>query len=79
MKRNDTFLLEWITLNFITVAYLSVFIFAYPSLLHADCSNKNDIVCHDVYLNLQIALVLIFRTVCDYTVGWKKVYNTETK
>jgi hypothetical protein len=76
LKRTDTFIHEWITLNFITVAYISVFIFAYPNLLQ---SNSNVTVGQDAYLNLQIALVLIFRTVCDYTVGWKKVYNKETK
>lgn len=76
LKRTDTFIHEWITLNFITVAYISVFIFAYPNLLQP---NSNVTVGQDAYLNLQIALVLIFRTVCDYTVGWKKVYNKETK
>jgi hypothetical protein len=75
LKRNDTFLHEWVIINFITVAYLSVFVFAYPSLLGGNSSGvgKNE------YLNFQIVLVLVFRTVADYTVGWKKVYNKETK
>jgi hypothetical protein len=76
LKRNDNFLHEWIILNFITVAYLSVFIFSYPDLLQP---NSNVTVGQDDYLQLQIAVVLIFRTIADYTVGWKKVYNTETK
>jgi hypothetical protein len=75
LKRTDTFLHEWIILNFITVAYLSVFVFAYPSLLEA---KSNDTVGQDVYLNLQIVLVLIIRTISDYTVGWRKIYNIQT-
>jgi len=76
LKRTDTFLHEWIIINFITVAYLSVFVFAYPSLLG---DNSATTAGKDVCLNLQIALVLVIRTVSDYTVGWKKVYNKETK
>jgi hypothetical protein len=73
LGRTDAFLHEWIILNFNTVAYLSVFIFAYPDLL-----KTHNTVGNDEYLNLQITLVLILRTASDYIVGWRKIYNKQT-
>jgi hypothetical protein len=73
LGRTDAFLHEWIVLNFNTMAYLSVFIFAYPDLLKID-----NTVGNDEYLNLQITLVLILRTASDYIVGWRKIYNKQT-
>lgn len=71
LERTDTFLLEWVIMNFKTAAYLSVFVFAYPGLLDL----STDAVDKDQYLNFQIAFVLVLRTVSDYVVGWRKVYN----
>jgi hypothetical protein len=70
LDRTETFLIEWIFLNFNTAAFLSVFIFAYPPILQHHTS-----VTGDININILIALVLIFRTVVDYIVGWRKVYN----
>jgi hypothetical protein len=69
-RQTDSFLLEWVILNFNTATFLSVFIFAYPELLE-----YHNTVNQDFNPNILIALVLVFRTVADYIVCWKKVYN----
>jgi hypothetical protein len=72
LQRTDSFLLEWIILNFNTVAFLSVFVFVYPGL-----PEGNSTLNKDLDLNLQITIVLVLRSVSDYIVGWRKVYNKE--
>ena len=49
LKRTDTFLREWILLNFNTAAFLSIFIFAYADLLLNDNTVHDDLI-----LNIQI-------------------------
>ncbi len=68
--RNDYFLTSWILINFNTFAFLSLFVFASPTLFNV----KNNIG-DDSLLNLLVFIVLVSRTVTDYIVGWRSLYN----
>lgn len=65
---HDIFLKEWFFLNFNTFAFLSVFVFV-PA-------NFNDVGTND-NLNLLILLVMVSRSITDYIVGWKRLYNRD--
>jgi hypothetical protein len=68
--RNDLFIDPWVLLNFNTFAFLAVFIFGFPNLF----GTSND-VDSNYLLNLLILIVLTSRSVVDYIVGWKSLYN----
>jgi hypothetical protein len=57
---------QWIILNFITVSFLSVFIFEPRLLTNAQ---------NNVWIMVSVFSVLLTRTVADYIVGWKDLYN----
>lgn len=67
--RHDIFFNEWFLLNFNTFAFLSVFVFV-PANFEDVGINFN--------LNLLILLVMISRTITDYIVGWKRLYNSNS-
>ena len=58
---------QWIILNFITASFLSVFVFASDQLLVTTQSN--------ILINALIFSVLLSRSIADYMVGWKGLYN----
>jgi hypothetical protein len=64
--RHDIFVNEWLLLNFNTFAFLSVFVFVPANF---------DDVGNNFNLNLLILLVMISRSITDYIVGWKGLYN----
>lgn len=64
--RKDIFVNEWFLLNFNTFAFLSVFVFVPANF---------DDVGKNFNLNLLILLVMISRSIIDYIVGWKSLYN----
>lgn len=66
--RHDIFFNEWFLLNFNTFVFLSVFVFV-PANFEDVGINFN--------LNLLILLVMISRTITDYIVGWKRLYNSK--
>lgn len=68
--RHDIFLNEWFLLNFNTFAFLSVFVF-----VPANYSDVGDNVNNSFNLNLLILIVMISRSITDYIVGWKTLYN----
>ncbi len=61
---------QWIILNFNTFTFLSVFALAPYELL----GGAQDIA-NNPQLNFLILLVLLARSMADYTVGWKALYN----
>jgi hypothetical protein len=64
--RRDIFVNEWFLLNFNTFAFLSVFVFVPANF---------DDVANNFNLNLLILLVMFSRSITDYIVGWKGLYN----
>jgi hypothetical protein len=61
---------QWIILNFNTLTFLSVFALAPYELL----GGAQDIA-NNPLLNFLILSVLLARSIADYTVGWKALYN----
>ncbi len=74
LERNDIFLNEWAILNFNTMAFVLVFLLAGPMLIYGPRG-----IDDNSWLNLLIFLVLLFRTVADYAIGWRKIYNWTQK
>jgi hypothetical protein len=70
LERTDIFLQEWIILNFNTAAFLSVFVFTFQNLF-----SDNDILSKNEFLNVVIIAVLLARSLADYIVGWREIYN----
>jgi hypothetical protein len=70
LGRNEYFLTPWILINTSTFVFLTMFILAPPGLL-ADDRNTSD----DLWLNVLILVILVARSVVDYLVGWKSLYN----
>lgn|GEM_PF-3180855 len=70
LRRNDIFLNEWIILNFNTFAFLFIFVSASGDVL----AGMND---NFPLVNLTILLVLFFRSITDYVVGWNDLYNRQ--
>jgi hypothetical protein len=61
---------QWIILNFNTAAFLSILVFASDQL---NTAAQNDILV--VIINALIFIVLLSRSISDYKVGWKDLYN----
>lgn len=62
---------QWIILNFNTAAFLSIFIFSPDQLLAVTQGN----VLINAIINALILCVLLSRSIADYMVGWKDLYN----
>jgi hypothetical protein len=60
---------QWIILNFNTAAFLSILVFAGDQLPTAA---QRDVF---IIINALILLVLLCRSIADYMVGWKDLYN----
>jgi hypothetical protein len=73
-KKNVYFIPPWILINFNTLAFLTIFILSSPNVLSG--SNSID---DDFWLNFLILFILAARTVIDYYVGWKSLYNKRPK
>lgn len=61
---------QWIILNFNTLSFLSVF-----ALSPYDLPGGAQDIANNTLLNFLILLVLLARSIADYTVGWKALYN----
>ena len=69
-KKNIYFLPPWILINFNTLAFITIFVYAPPGIF----SGQDDINSNFWY-NLLILIVLTARSVIDYYVGWESIYN----
>jgi hypothetical protein len=61
---------EWAILNFNTLAFILIFVYAIPSLITGTQNIGND-----PWVNFLILVILFSRSLSDYAVGWKMVYN----
>jgi hypothetical protein len=69
LGRNDYFLYRWVPVNFNTTAYLSIFLFISPNVFSGIDIENNYLI------NLLIMTVLVTRSISDYYLAWKDLYN----
>jgi hypothetical protein len=70
LEREDLFGNEWTVLNFNFVAFISIFLIQPPNLLFG-----KDPIADILWINAVILFMLLSRSVSDYAIGWKTLYN----